>query len=370
VLERVLDAACGPVVNRRVRVLSASKRLYRAKELWGSEICFVVQRPPPPAQMLRENRHITSAVFWSPTLEMGTVRSLAVLRGSAITKLVILAKLDAQFAGTALWSALKDVPLIHLCIECQTDPPARTRVMHMGPALSAGLVGLAGSAGAAGADAPLFSRRHELVATIPPISLEGLREALPRLRTLGCRRLHCASELRFLREVPLRRLDLASSNLKDLRGIGELPLVVSLNLRSCAKLTSLDDLRGMGLAELDVSYCHGLRNGDISALEGMPLVKLVCRLCATDAHTATIALLGTTLMHLDLARSAVTDAGLFALRWLRPGVLSLRGCQKITAAGIAHLAGMAFSLRVLDLRNTGILAEGCPPELRPVVRVR
>jgi hypothetical protein len=373
VLDLVLTAAYDNSAIARLPALSACRGLYKNQSLWGTAVRL--WHDCRPDGWLQARKSITDVVISEHVGGEGISATLNAIRGAGIRKLDICSGLDMEVATRGIWHYLKDLPLTHLCMVCLVYPDPRLQPNS--------------------------------------VSLEGIRDALPGLRSLEIYELPSSSELTFLFGLPLEHLRIRNpSTLQALTKIAALPLT-SLDIRYCRYLRNLDGLRGLKLTKLNISHCRGLTPDGISALVGMPLVKLVYKSSALDAHMATIALLAPTLVHLNLSESGVTDAGLRALRGMRLKTLSLRFCKGISAAGLAHLADMPLEclhlfsiiisdagllalrglklrrlvlsgcegisaaglahlvdmpLELLDLRYTGIKLQDCPPNLRSVIR--
>jgi hypothetical protein len=338
VLGLVLRAAFGEDAKGRVPFMRTSKRTYQNPKMWGRKVSFRADDRPPP-DWLRKRRSVTSIAFkpgekWFAHLQP---RDLALLQGTAVTKLVIKRVVVDLFGGAQFWRLLTGLPITHLS---------------------------------------MIQRYRS------DVGLGGALEALPHLRHLEWGE---ASGLHHVQGPRLTHLGLWGAKTPPLlsgvnaRSFGSL---TSLDLTNCALLNSLDNLRGMQLTTLNISHCSGLKRGNIEALASLPLVRLVYRACRNMAHLETVALLGATLLHLDLSYSRIEDEDLAALRGLRRlktlslsscdlrklGTLFLLSCD-LMAPGLRHLVDMSPSLELLDLRYTGIKMRQCPQELWHCIRV-
>jgi hypothetical protein len=325
VLELVLHAAFGNNTACRLPFLATSKLAYRNFRIWGTKIHLAPRAGKrAPTGWLRERKSIRRVEFADSDKCLASLHQwdLDLLQGSAVQELAIHRAVRDLFGGGQFWRCLARLPLTHLSV------------------------------------------------TWPRISLKGIREALPRLRYLywtvtqrnsnsnSNSNFDSDSELQHIQGLPLTHLGLRNSeNLATLDGFvskQSFGSLVSLSLDGCADLCSLDALKGMLLTSLDISYCHRLKISNLAALATLPLTHLAYRGCRYAGHLTIVALLGATLRQLDLSYSTIEDADLALLSGLRLRTLSLRGCYKISVAGIAHLEGMSQWLEALYLRDTGI----------------
>jgi hypothetical protein len=174
------------------------------------------------------------------------------------------------------------------------------------------------------------------------VSLKGLREALPKLRSLGCVGLMAASELRHLHGVPLQHLHLSCLEIETLQYVKTLPLV-SLHLSRCWRLGGLDALVGHPrLTELKIRMCGSLKIDRFAALVGLPLKTLSYQGHAiSSAQTKAIATFGATLRHLDIRNSPLSMDLLLALRTLRLETLTV-ACDFESRFKVEALVKMQF----------------------------
>jgi hypothetical protein len=335
VLESVLGAAYGDSTNSRFAFLATCKALYESPRLWGTEL---VVRPGHPFQegWLGERKTIVGVQFpysrepGAPGPYRKAVpisrQDLAFLAGSAVQRLDIKASFGL-WETPWLWDALAGLPV------------------------------------------------RQLVAKNYQGSLRGIREALPCLQTLKC---HAISDtnLSCLRGLRLTHLGArGSARLTTLTGIKGMPLVL-LNVSYCHNLQDLSALEGMKLAKLDLSACEALRPPDVAVLARIPLVRLTCSSRENKVYKVVLPSLGATIRHLDLGFGSVKDEDLLAIRGLPLETLRLSDCSGITHIGVAHLAPMSATLKLLDLRcvgeskyRGGIKISQCPEQLRPVIRI-
>jgi hypothetical protein len=325
VLKLVLDAACGSSANRRFLFLATCKLLYADPGLWGTE--FVV-RPGHPFRRgwLSERKSITDVWVTGSSEVWPESKDFAFLCESKMRKLEVeLWFTQGPKKVTWLWEALGRFLLAELVMKNYRG------------------------------------------------SLGGLRKALPELRRLDCTGVSGGDHnLECLRGMKLTHLRLNSPELGSLAGLEGMPLVV-LDVSHCHHLENLGALaetKLAELAELDLTFCTSLDPSVALGIAGMPLVRLSLKTYVHPIPKEAIVAMGATLRHLDLSICTdVSDELLLAIRGLRLETLQLAFCSSISALGVAHLAPMSATLKLLDLRNSGVRLEDCPPQLRSVIRL-
>jgi hypothetical protein len=322
VLKLVLDAACGSSANRRFPFLATCKLLYADPSLWGTE--FVVRPGHPVGRWWLSERKSITGVWVAGFLEVWPEsKDFAFLCDSKVRKLrVDFAFTKGPETVTWLWKALTGLPLAELVMKNYRG------------------------------------------------SLGGLRKALPELRRLDCTGASSGDHnLECLRGMKLTHLRLRSTRLCGLAGLEGMPLVV-LDVSHCHKLEDLGALAKTKLAELDLTYCISLAPSVELRIAGMPLVRLSLETYRHPIPKEALVAMGATLRHLNLKTCRdVSDELLLAIQGLPLETLNLTECWGITKLGVAHLAPMAATLKLLDLRNSGVRLEDCPPQLRSVVRL-
>jgi hypothetical protein len=139
-----------------------------------------------------------------------------------------------------------------------------------------------------------------------------------------------------------------------------------LDLSGCRKLCDADlrHLSGMHPHTLNLSYCYQLTPAAAEHITSLTTLKALnlsaCSKLATDASMAAIVGACQHISILNLAGCAdVNDNALMVISVLPLQVLSLSGCNKISDAGLRHLAAVeSLSLmRNLDLRGLSLITD-------------
>jgi hypothetical protein len=349
-LKLILSAAFGPLATDRLEFLKTSKALYHNGALWGRKARFFVGRYAPEHWLCRRKSIKNIAYNTGPAYLALSAQDVVVLKDAKID--IIAVSCTGAFATTRPPTAMQMV----VFRDCKRSPPwlrPQLSIYFVSPSdirntkyILQAMPTIGSLAFCNEADSYIFGRLFYDKANLDD---QGLFNEI------------CAQGINFC------TMTLPFLDLKVLDGIERFPLR-GLNLKFCRSLRTLEKISEMKqLTWLDISGCDSMV--DISSISRLPLTYLGYGGCQADTCMETVALLSATLVNLNLNCGEITDAGLQILgqSGMRLKTLSLIWCEKITAAGIAHLADMP--LKTLKLRGTGIRLEDCPPRLRHCIRI-
>lgn len=288
---------------------------------------------------------------------------LSVFKGMALGDLEL-----TSCHGALDLTVLHGMPLTNLVLE--NCPGVRALpVLRDMPIASARIEGCHGLTDLTGIEkAPLKTLAIRNCASVR--ELRPLKDlALSALDLSGC---GIVQELAALQTMPLVELNLTGTAVRDLEPLRGMSLLTKLYLNNCAHVKDLSGLSGLKLQTLEFNGCGrvedlaplagmplhfvgladtGIR--DLSALKGMPLIRIALTNC--KALTNLAGLKNVPLIALDLSGcSALAD--LSPLRGTQLSALNLAGCGEIV--DLAPLRGMP--LNALNLAGCGKITDLSP----------